>query len=150
MSDELAILRKLAANPYDRATLGAYADWLAEQGRTEDEAGVRRVLGVRPPTGPANSLTIGELLQMPLDAAVIYTACSDYNELQPGDVTLIRAEDQRVVWREQQGYRAYDPHLYMTDEEVAAMTADQRRWRRLNLLKDERPNFVTVCHFPGN
>ena len=152
--DELALLRAIAANPYDDAIRGAYADWLDEHGRA-DEAGRVRLTFVRPRLVPANWMTnaelIGQLLHFPLDAGVIYTACSDYNSLQPDEVTLIAADERRVVWREQQGYMSYDPRWFATDDEVAAMRAASR-WvpPGVNKFKGERPDFRTVVHFPGN
>ena len=133
MGDELAILRKLAANPYDRGTLGVYADWLKDQGREEEEADVRRVLSVsKPANTDVNSMTVGELvgvlIAMPLDVPVIYRACSEWSELSPGEVSLHRAEEQMIIRREQNGYMSYNP-----------------RWDKI-----ERPNFVTVCCFLGN
>jgi uncharacterized protein (TIGR02996 family) len=54
MDEELAILRKLATNPYDLGLLGAYADWLADHGRDADAAEVRRAVVKAPrPTNQA-------------------------------------------------------------------------------------------------
>jgi uncharacterized protein (TIGR02996 family) len=115
MGEELAFLRAIAANPYDDAIRGAYADWLDEHGRGEEAARIR-VTFLRPNLQPANWMTnaelIGKLLGFPLDAGVIYTACSDYSTLRPDEVTLIRAEDRAVVFREQQGFLSYNAAWY--------------------------------------
>lgn len=87
-----------------------------------------------------NSVTVGELIaelqQMPQDAVVIYSSCSEYAELMPGEATFVRAEEKKIIWREQGGYMDYRASWF-----------DQG----LNgVFKGETPKFVTVCCFPGN
>jgi uncharacterized protein (TIGR02996 family) len=156
MSDELAFLRAIAFNPYDDAIRGAYADWLDDRGRGEEAARIRLTF-LRPNLRPANWMTnaelVGKLLGFPLDAGVIYTACSDYSTLRPDEVTLIRAEDRRVVFREQNGFMGYDPIFYEeTVSESARRLAEYKRQTFPNEYPaaGEKPDFRTVVHFPGN
>ena len=152
MEEELTLLRAIAANPYDDAIRGAYADWLDEHGRGSEATAVR-VTFTRPNLRPANWMTngelIGKLLHFPLDAGVIYDACSDYCTLRPDEVTLIRAEERKVVFREQQGYMSYSEEWYFPRREL---TEREWQWRRNWGLPEEgeRPDFRTVVHFPGN
>lgn len=150
--DELALLRAIAANPYDDAIRGAYADWLDEHGRADEAARVR-VTFVRPPLPPANWMTngelVGKLLHFPLDAGVVYMACSDYATLRPDEVGLITAEERRIVWREEQGFLEYHPEWYKApDPQPTRMRG--RAYSRTGRFHPEQPDFRTVVTFPGN
>ena len=167
-NEELAILRTIAANPYDQGALGVYADWLHEHKRHEEEEQVRKLLIAKPPARTdVNSMVVGELigllLNMPLDAVVLYQACSDWCEMSPGDVGLVRAEDQKIIWRQQQGYSDYDHRWFETDEQAEERCRGEqgeygRRFPGLlgrfirpnNIYKAEKPDFRTVVTFPGN
>jgi uncharacterized protein (TIGR02996 family) len=151
MSDdeEVAFLRNIAQNPYDQAIRGAYADWLAEQGRAGDEAAIRRTFGV---TGPpsANWITVGELigklLTMPLETVCVYRACSDWNMLQPDDVKFVPAEKKLVNYRDESGYTVYESSWFdpPPNEPRSFYQRDTGR------AYGEQPKFVDVCTFPGN
>ncbi len=118
-----------------------------------------------------NSMTVGELITIlqgfPQDAPVIYDCCSDYAAMRPDEVTLIRAEDQKIIWREQNGYSQYDPRWFMNDAEMDKFIDEElerinnnphlaRKYTKEDLVlyfpkrTPEQPRFVTVCHFPGN
>lgn len=132
MYEELAFLRAIAANPYDRVRLSAYADWLYEHDRDEEAVVVQAHSAATVSSVSGNSVTVGELiahlLTMPLDAPVIYRAMSDWTELRADEVRLVRPEDQVVARRSGHGF--YDHHYYTTDPEP--------------------PNYVTAVCFPGN
>lgn len=118
-------------------------------------------------------MTVGELISvlqgMPQDAVVIYNCCSDYAEMDNDQVTLVRAEDQKIVYREENGYLDYKPEWFMTEDEYERWidkeierankplvdrgekpAYDRRYFLGLNKYRREVPKFVTVCHFPGN
>lgn len=71
---------------------------------------------------------IAELKVMPQDAVVLYRHCSDYAELNPGDVEFVRAEDERIVWREANGHSDW-----------------RREWAPPGTVAD----FRAACLFPG-
>lgn len=117
-------------------------------------------------------MTVGELITIlqgfPQDAVVLYRACSDYAEMEPDDVYMSMAEEQKIIYREANGYSRYDPRWFMTDEERDAYITEELKknnanrhpltpeYTREQLLRwfperiPEQPKFVTVCHFPGN
>jgi uncharacterized protein (TIGR02996 family) len=133
MDEELALLRGIAWNPYDNGRRGAYADWLDDHGREVEATHIRsHALATRPAIN-SNSLTVGELIgvlyDFPIDTVVLYLMCSDWSELQRDDVCMITAEEQKIVYREQNGYSYYN-----------------RRW----YPEGETPKFVTAVCFPGN
>lgn len=156
MDEELALLRAIVANPFDRTVLGAYADWLAEHGRVDEEATIRKHTQAIAPSVNGNSISVGELighlLTMPPDAPVIYRACSDWQELQKDEVFLALAEEEKINYRPQNGYMDYKPEWFALSQDDA-----QRMRQRHGAMADrwypqpnEQPRFVTVCCFPGN
>lgn len=154
IEQELAMLRKIAENPYDRTRLQVYADWLSENGR-EDEATIVKThaTAVSPPIN-CNSISVGELvghlLTMPLNAPVIYRACSDWSELTRDEVTLSKADDKQIVYRDANGFMTYDPKWFSEETFQRTRPIVQRFGRRYGPDEKEIPQFVTVCCFPGN
>jgi hypothetical protein len=95
-----------------------------------------------------NSMTVAELIAllqtMPQDAPVIYPMYSEYTELRPDEVRLIKAEDKRIVWREQNGYMYYYP------SDFAGGPTPKWNPNYKPQYANEQPKFVTVVMFPGN
>lgn len=72
---------------------------------------------------------IAELQRFPQDAVVLYRCCSDFSDLDPGDVRVATVESEEVCIRR---------GLYCD------ATHYRGRWG------DEKPVFVQAVVFPGN
>jgi len=144
MNDELALLRKIADNPYDRTPRVIYADWLDEQSRHEEACRIRTIGQAECPQD-GNFMTVcelvGKLLTFPLDVVVLYRACSDWSELQPNEVELVTADKKEIIFREESRYTDYNPRWFQP--------AQARSWSH-GRYEGEQPKFVTVVTLPGN
>jgi uncharacterized protein (TIGR02996 family) len=159
VEEELALLRGIAENVYDRTRLLVYADWLEEHERYDEAARMRYQYDLSAPSVNGNSISVGELIghlmSMPVNAPVIYRNCSDWSELQRDEVSLHKAEDKKICWRPQNGYMDYEP-LWFSQERVEAterailLQGEDSYTTSFGPRRGEKPRFVTVCCFPGN
>lgn len=85
-------------------------------------------------------MTVAELIEklkkMPQDATVVIDMYSECRDLDDDEPSLIRAEDRKLI-RHRPTYGKGE-HTYITWNDTYKKP------------KDPEPEFVTVCHFPGN
>jgi hypothetical protein len=80
---------------------------------------------------------IEKLKTMPMDAVVVIDMMSECRDLEDGEPSLIRAEDRRLIRRHRKSYLGHDYDYISWDD-------------RFKDPNEPEPEFVTVCHFPGN
>lgn len=152
-ADEVAFLKAIVANPYNRDNYAGYVDWLIEQNRVEEAQSINKHAIAIAPSISCNSISVGELighlLTFPLDAPVIYRACSDWSELRKDEVWLHKAEEQKINYRSQNGFMDYNEFWFAG---LTRISTQRQRDRFLQGYPEpsEQPHFVTVCCFPGN
>lgn len=73
---------------------------------------------------------INRLKTFPPDTLVLFQCCSSPSEMSPEDVTLMTAEERKIVRRPNGNYVYHSDH-----------------WLKPG---DPPPEYVTAVHFPGN
>ena len=72
---------------------------------------------------------IDKLSTFPRDVQVVYSFCSDYAWLEAEEISILRAEDKKIIVRNGKCCHAYPNEVWPTGE---------------------KPKFITAVHFPGN
>jgi hypothetical protein len=85
---------------------------------------------------------IAYLQTMPPDADVIYVCCSDYQALDAESIRLFKAEEQKIVLRQNHYMDYYASHWGRGPARPGTLS-------QIYPLSEE-PVFVTAVCFPGN
>lgn len=98
-------------------------------------------------------MTVRELIELlqtfPQDALVICTFCSDYDKIDPDDITLMEPKDGEGLINHH-GHIMHLPKKWREDKKTVNEMNWEKKMGRGPGVPQEEPVLITAVHFKGN